>query len=581
MQLQTPPRWKRLFLRLRHGLAGAALVVLAVACGGGTERSAAPQLARQAQAAATASVTPQAAADQLMDFAEANYAGFFPGHQASAEKQIGADTFRYRFYAETGNYLGVVVGGGTVFRQGHVYVMGSSFSPPNQPVEVGPLTAFITPVAPPFQLELELPTLSAPPGRQLITAVTLRRNGNFTDAVQLQADAPTGVGVSFASTSLSDSTTLTLAVSVSTVPGRYTVTVRGRAPGGTVQSVDLQLLVVARTVGAYYYTHWGDPAATGGGLRLTWPQATYTPSIGLYDGNNSDVFDEHVRQAMAHGVTLFVPSFYEARLHGMMHSKYLANIRFAPMIGLSQVGGFLDPRNLPAVLDLMHENYFQHPSYYTVDGKPVLFLVDIDGPPPGLTAADMRQAFVRGREHYRTRYGRDVLLVGVLVPGPGTPRDDNLLPVPGAKDIEIASGLDAVTFYGLAPGNAQCQMVQGKCEFRTAFSSLASAFPVSYQRLATALQGTSTRLLPNVMPGFNNRVLYQNGVDGFLIDQSSGASGGAFGALLDTMKTYIDPTWNLMLVTAWNEFSEGSIIEPSVDFGTLYLEQIRRFTVGQ
>lgn len=576
--------------RARHYALTLVIIVpvLLAACGGSAAPGATPQTVMEALRATAAAPlrasTLRSAADQLMDFGEANFAAYFPTHEPSAEVQIGVDTFRFRFYPEVGNYLGVVVGGGTAFQLGHVYVMGSSFAPFDQPVLVGPLAAFITPVTDLFRLELSLPTLSVMPGGRVITALTLRRNGTFAGDVQLQPpEAPSGISARFDGTSLSDSSTLTIDVPQGMAPGRYTVTIRGRAQDDVEEQavVQLELLVVARTVGAYYYPHWGDLTAVGGGLRLTWPQATYTPAIGHYDGNDPGAVDQHIKQAMAHGVTLLVPSFYEARLQGMLKAKYLPNIRFAPMIGLSQVGGFLDPRNLPAVLDYMHQGFFSHPSYYTVDGKPVLFLVDIDGPPPGLTAADMRQAFVNGREYYRTKYGRDVLLVGVLVPGPGTPRDDNLLPVPGSKDLEIGSGLDAVTFYGLAPAYAQCQMVQGKCEFRTPFSTLASAFPVAYQRLTTALQGTGVRVLPNVMPGFNNRVLYQNGVDGFFIDQSGGADGQAFRALLDTMQSLMSVPWNLMLITAWNEFSEGSVIEPSLEFGTSYLEQVRLFALGQ
>lgn len=575
----------------RHCLFTLVIIVatLLAACGGGPPPDATPQMAMEALRARAAAApqgasTSRSAADQLMDFGEANFAAYFPGHQASVEAQLGGDTVLFRFYPATGNYLGVVVAGGTVLQLGHVYVMGNSFAPFSEPVLVGPLTSFLTPVTDLFRLELGLPTLSVMPGGRVITPLTLRRNGTFMGDVQLQApEAPSGVAAQFDSTSLTDSRTLTVDVPQGMAAGRYTVTIRGRAQDDAQQQavVQLELLVVARTVGAYYYPHWGDPTAVGGGLRLAWPQATYTPTIGTYDANDPNAVDQHIKQAMAHGVTLLVPSFYEARLQGMLQAKYLPNIRFAPMIGLSQVGGFLDPRNLPAVLDHMHQGFFGHPSYFTIDGKPVLFLVDIDGPPPGLTPADMRQAFVNGREYYRAKYGRDVLLVGVLVPGPGTPRDDNLLPLPGSKDVEIASGLDAVTFYGLAPAYAQCAMVQGKCEFRTQFSTLASAFPVAYQRLTTALQGTGTHVLPNVMPGFNNRVLYQNGVDGFFIDQSGGADGTAFRALLNTMQPLMQPPWNLMLVTAWNEFSEGSVLEPSLEFGTSYLEQVRPFALGQ
>lgn len=283
------------------------VMVLLAACGGGSPPVATPQMTMAALRAAAAAATPgastlQSAADQLMDFGEAHFAAYFPGHQASAEAQIGGDTFRFRFYPEVGNYLGVVVAGGTAFQPGYVYVMGRSFAPLNQPVLVGPLSAFVTPVTALFDLELGLPALSVAAGGRVITPVTLKRNGTFMGDVQLQApEVPSGIAAQWDSTSLSDSRTLTIDVPQGMAAGRYTVTIRGHAQGDAQEQavVQLELLVVARTVGAYYYTHWGDPAPVGGGLRLAWPQATYTPAIGPYDGNDPDVVDQHIKQAMA------------------------------------------------------------------------------------------------------------------------------------------------------------------------------------------------------------------------------------------------------------------------------------------
>lgn len=69
--------------------------------------------------------TPADAAEQLMNFGEARFSQYFPSHQATALFQ----PFRYRFYPQTGIYLGVAInvvpGAGLV--EGGVYVMGGPF----------------------------------------------------------------------------------------------------------------------------------------------------------------------------------------------------------------------------------------------------------------------------------------------------------------------------------------------------------------------------------------------------------------------------------------------------------------------
>jgi hypothetical protein len=130
----------------------AALTALAAGCGGGQESqspAAAPEstvaaLRAQAQALAAAGVTPQQAAGQLMDFGEAHFPQFFPGHKIT----VFLGPFAYRFYGETGIYLGVVVApDGIQYQLEDVYVMGGPFG--GAPKFVAPLSAIMTPVGPP------------------------------------------------------------------------------------------------------------------------------------------------------------------------------------------------------------------------------------------------------------------------------------------------------------------------------------------------------------------------------------------------------------------------------------------------
>jgi hypothetical protein len=129
---------------MRNAWFAIALVAALVAgCGGGgSENTAAmttPGAATpQPHAMAAARVSPAQAADQLMDLAEGAFPQFFPGHKTTQAFQ----GFVFRFYPETGMYVGVVVTASAGYQLGAVYVMGGPFG--NAPTYVGPSTAFAT-----------------------------------------------------------------------------------------------------------------------------------------------------------------------------------------------------------------------------------------------------------------------------------------------------------------------------------------------------------------------------------------------------------------------------------------------------
>ncbi|WP_395704217.1 hypothetical protein [Aquabacterium sp.] len=149
-------------------IACTAAAVLLAACGGGTEPVAeAPAASRPATLAAAPSAAPSAAvrqlrhalatharsaaaapsreqaAEQLFAYAQSSvFAGYFPGNPATQS----LPPFRYRYYAATGVYLGVVVSADPGYALDGVYVMGGPFG--DSPVYVGPLSQFITPVDP-------------------------------------------------------------------------------------------------------------------------------------------------------------------------------------------------------------------------------------------------------------------------------------------------------------------------------------------------------------------------------------------------------------------------------------------------
>lgn len=151
-----------------RGACFALFIVVAIviaACGGGTETlshqnpfgakpislAQAPDRVRafaaeaNVEQAGTASpygaASPADAIKQLLDHGEKSYSQYFPSHQET----LVYEKYRYRYYENTGVYLGVAteVAPGDGLVEGGVYVMGGEFG--DIPTYVGSITNFITP----------------------------------------------------------------------------------------------------------------------------------------------------------------------------------------------------------------------------------------------------------------------------------------------------------------------------------------------------------------------------------------------------------------------------------------------------
>ena len=124
----------RFTLFSRAGLVAIALALLLPGCGGGGSDGIAPvSEALTAPGRQAMHVQPQVPdANALMDWAEIQYAGYFPSHQINRS----FDIFLFRFYPETGIYLAVA--------GQDVYVLPAG----GQPLRVGVLADFACQVYP-------------------------------------------------------------------------------------------------------------------------------------------------------------------------------------------------------------------------------------------------------------------------------------------------------------------------------------------------------------------------------------------------------------------------------------------------
>lgn len=116
------------------------MALFVASCGGGSE---APQASPTAMvgalrlhAAAAPARSPLEAADELMDFAERAHSEYFPSHGATGFSA----PFAYRYYPQTGVYLGVAMENSSSYALNGVYVKGGDLGP--EPIFVGLVSTF-------------------------------------------------------------------------------------------------------------------------------------------------------------------------------------------------------------------------------------------------------------------------------------------------------------------------------------------------------------------------------------------------------------------------------------------------------
>lgn len=290
-----------------------------------------------------------------------------------------------------------------------------------------------------------------------------------------------------------------------------------------------------------------------------------TPALGFYDQSNPEVADWETKWAVEHGINFFVYCWYRASkgdavetkfssaIDALLKSRFVDQFKFAIMWenqdrdmvtwGRSGVSGEKDL--LENLMPFWLKNYFTHPSYLRIDGKPLLFIYDAHKLASDLGGPqNVPKAFEQMRAACRRAGFAGLYLLGEY---------RELAP----KELRFRKelGFD-YTFAYVWPIRKPEQAIQMQLDFIRKTRELAilpSVFTVSQGWTGWQNEGPFYRLPPRDFEGLLRQV---KDIIATMPEKELGSK--------------------LLLLDCWNEWSEGHYIAPHRQYGFGYLDAVRR-----
>jgi hypothetical protein len=280
-------------------------------------------------------------------------------------------------------------------------------------------------------------------------------------------------------------------------------------------------------------------------LLLKHPQK---PKAGLYDSWNPEVIGKHISQSIRGGISMWSISWWGPnsttdvafKNHILKHPD-AGKLKYAILYeSTGRFRSFANPNydNWLKDMDYLNKTYFGHPSYYKIDGRPVVFVY-------------LSRVYFRNKGHQALAQMREkfphIYLVG-----------DDVFSTENNSEYQTlwASQFDAVTAY-----DVYGQSIGRYGSTKKAVDFLAS----TYRHAKAAANSVGTAFMPTVTPGYNDSAVRKGhpGRARYFTDVEDSKEGDVFRAMIDKAAlTNLDPACgNVMMVNSFNEWYEDTQIE--------------------
>ncbi|MGG1516530.1 glycoside hydrolase family 99-like domain-containing protein [Paenibacillus oryzisoli] len=353
------------------------------------------------------------------------------------------------------------------------------------------------------------------------------------------------------------------------------------------------------------------PAYTGDDKRsrMFWPEGigewqSVKNSVAKFEGHNwprkplwgyvneADpyVMEMQINAAADHGVNVFIYDWYWYDKHPFLENSlndgylkarnndrvkfYLMwanhNVNYTWDIRLSHIGDALiwdasvDRNEFEKLAKRLIQKYFHHPSYYTIDGKPVFMIYDLDNLMKGLGgAAATKDAFEWFRAE-AVRSGLPGLHLQMTMWGEmnyNLSGVDDGITVTSNEVIQLL-GFDSMSHY---------QYVHFT-DIDRDYEEIMADVVKEWERIEETY---SIPYFPHVSIGWDNNPRFKEFRPGIVKNNTPEKLQAAF----EKAKAYADahPAQPpLITVNSWNEWTETSYLQPDSLYGYGYLEALKR-----
>lgn len=317
-------------------------------------------------------------------------------------------------------------------------------------------------------------------------------------------------------------------------------------------------------IGAYYYPWWGIP------FNNHWDQGIkYTPLLGRYDSSDLLTADKQIVLAMQHKIDFFAVSWIGEGIwnvngdfatidqnlrSGLLEAPHLKDFDFCLFYETVLVldNAFNENQSFTEIFinDTLYaaKQYFTNPRYLRVNGEPVLFIYNIPYLYQRLTVQNVHWLLDYVRQRLAAT-GVSLYIIGDMGGGPSPP------------DVNT-------TFYSM---NATTSYFFS-CPKKEWDGVLEDA-KIYYPQWLSTMNSQGIGYVPDAYPGFDNteHCKWENrSSEGVVLPPNE----IMFKEMLDIAANYSDKDPKIVMITSWNEWMESTSIEPSVEFGELFLHTV-------
>lgn len=366
-------------------------------------------------------------------------------------------------------------------------------------------------------------------------------------------------------------------------------------------------------IAAYYFPNyhpdprnakWHGPGWTEWNLvkaataRFDGHQQPKVPAWGYEDESLPEVMERKIAAAADHGLTAFIFDWYwyedgpyleRALEKGFLPARNADRLKFAVMWANHEwqdihpaprsrpyntlAKGTVSPKAFREATNHIIKTYFRHPSYWRVNGGLYFSIYDLTSLIAGLGSVETTRAELDGFRARVREAGLGELNLNAVVWG--------ITILPGEKKVEDINallaqlGFDSVTSYTWVHH-------QGLTTFpKTSYTAIRDASVKDAERFLTKYN--KLPYFPNVSMGWDpsprtiQSDVYEN-LGYTMTPILDGNTPEAFKQALTQFKAVLErhpDAPKILTINAWNEWTEGSYLEPDMLTGMAYLDAIK------